>query len=208
MFGKIQRAISSLLRSRRARIGDVLDITGSRAILRRYFVMNAFDGALTSLGVVIGAYVADIAEPRDILFIALSTGLAMAVSGMSGAYMTEKAERERELDDLEKAMLTSLESSMHGKAVRYISIMAALIDGLAPLTTAFIGITPFLLATFGLLHIYYSYVLSALLLLACLFALGMYLGKLSSKSLLFSGVKMVITGLVVSLLSLLLENLH
>ena len=32
-------------------------------ITRRYFVMNAFDGALTMLGVVIGAYVAGILQP-------------------------------------------------------------------------------------------------------------------------------------------------
>jgi len=56
-------------------------ISGVSSITRRYFVMNAFDGALTMLGVVIGAYIAG--------------SIAMGASGMSGAYMAEKAEREK-----------------------------------------------------------------------------------------------------------------
>ena len=35
-------------------------ISGVGAITRRYFVMNAFDGALTMLGVVIGAYISGV----------------------------------------------------------------------------------------------------------------------------------------------------
>jgi len=46
-------------------------------ITRRYFVMNAFDGALTMLGVVIGAYVAGILEPIIIITAGIAGSIAM-----------------------------------------------------------------------------------------------------------------------------------
>ena len=35
-------------------VTDLLDIAGAHDILRRYFVVNGFDGALTMLGMIIG----------------------------------------------------------------------------------------------------------------------------------------------------------
>ena len=43
------------------------EISSAGDITRRYFVMNAFDGALTMLGVVIGAYIAGIPKPMPII---------------------------------------------------------------------------------------------------------------------------------------------
>ena len=77
-----------------SKISDVGQIT------RRYFVMNAFDGALTMLGVVIGAYVSGIIEQSTVIISAgIAGSVAMGVSGVSGAYMTEKAERTKKLKD-------------------------------------------------------------------------------------------------------------
>ena len=59
-------------------ISEVGDIT------RRYFVMNAFDGALTMLGVVIGAYVAGILNPAPILKIPKSLPTIACRSVLSG----------------------------------------------------------------------------------------------------------------------------
>lgn len=36
------------------------EISGIAPIGKRYFIMNAFDGATTILGIVVGAYVAEI----------------------------------------------------------------------------------------------------------------------------------------------------
>ena len=47
------------------RIEEYIKISNVGEISRRYFVMNAFDGALTMLGVIIGAHIA--------MFIILST---------------------------------------------------------------------------------------------------------------------------------------
>jgi hypothetical protein len=69
-------------------VGSYLRVTKAPMILRRYFAMNAFDGAMTSLGVVIGAYISHIDEPMTVIGVILVSGIAMAVSGFSGTYMT------------------------------------------------------------------------------------------------------------------------
>ena len=65
-------------------MGTYLRVTRAQRILRRYFAMNAFDGAMTSLGVVIGAYITSIADSGAVIGVILLSGVAMAVSGFSG----------------------------------------------------------------------------------------------------------------------------
>lgn len=78
------------------------ELFGVASITRRYFVMNAFDRALTMLGVVIGAYVAEVLQPITIISAGIAGSIAMGTSGMSGAYMAKKAERTKKIKDLEK----------------------------------------------------------------------------------------------------------
>ncbi len=104
------------------------EISDVGTISRRYFVMNAFDGALTMLGVVIGAYIAGILEPLTIITAAISGSIAMGVSGMSGAYMTEKAERTKELKELQRAMVSNLENGLHHKSHQFATIFASLVS--------------------------------------------------------------------------------
>ena len=62
-------------------------------ISRRYFIMNAFDGATTILGIVIGAYVVGITNELWVIWSGLGAALAMGLSGFAGAYMIKEAER-------------------------------------------------------------------------------------------------------------------
>jgi predicted membrane protein (TIGR00267 family) len=78
--------------------------------------MNAFDGALTMLGVVIGAYVAGVLQPLTIISAGIAGSIATGTSGMSGAYMAEKAERTKKIKDLEKTMLRELDNCVHKKS--------------------------------------------------------------------------------------------
>ena len=130
------------------KISKVGDIT------RRYFVMNAFDGALTMLGVVIGAYVAGRLEPTPIISAAIAGSIAMGASGMSGAYMAEKAERTKKLKDLERAMLTDMKNGLHDKSHRFAAIFAAVVDGISPAIAAMIVVSPFIVSRFGIITIY------------------------------------------------------
>ena len=88
-------------------------------ISRRYFVMNSFDGAMTMLGVVVGAHSAQASDPRIVIGAGLGASVAMGMSGFSGAYLTERAERMRHLRRLKKAMLSDMPRSVHAKASLY-----------------------------------------------------------------------------------------
>ena len=187
-------------------IGTYLRVTKAPMILRRYFAMNAFDGAMTSLGVVIGAYISNIDEPMTVIGVILVSAIAMAVSGFSGTYMTESAERVKSLNELEDAMLTNLEDTIYGKASRFVSVFAALVDGSAPFLASLPSVIPFYLATVGLLPMGLAFTVSIAAALAILFLLGVFLGRLSESNIIYSGVKMVIAGVAVALIALLLNG--
>jgi predicted membrane protein (TIGR00267 family) len=187
-------------------ISTYIEVTGATKILRRYFAMNAFDGAMTSLGVVIGAYLSHIHEPRSVIGVILTSGIAMMVSGFSGTYMTESAERNHSLNELEDAMLINLDDTLYGRASRFVSVFAALVDGSAPFLAAIPSMIPFLLVP-GVIAVETAYLVSVVASLATLFTLGVYLGRISGQNILVNGVKMVVAGVAVALIALAL-NIH
>jgi len=74
-------------------------------IARRYFAMNAFDGVLTTIGVLAGNYLAGVRDLSIPIRTGIATSIAMGISGLWGAYLTETAERQRELSKLQKISL-------------------------------------------------------------------------------------------------------
>ena len=84
------------------RIRRYLRVTRAAGIVRRYFVMNGFDGAMTMLGITLGSWAAQVENAEIIVLAGIGACIAMGVSGFSGAYMAEKAERERHLKELEE----------------------------------------------------------------------------------------------------------
>ncbi|MEA3459101.1 MAG: hypothetical protein U9R11_00240 [Chloroflexota bacterium] len=189
------------LQQRVGRLKEYGAIADIGEIARRYFVMNAFDGVLTILGVLVGNYVAGVRDAMVVVSTGLSTCFAMGISGLWGAYLTEAAERKRDLNDLEGYTLTKLGGTKIGRASGVAVIVVALIDGLAPLLSALMALLPFFLH----LDIAISYYLSLGLALAILFALGVFLGAISKVNLIVSGLKMVGAGLVCILLGYLLD---
>lgn len=188
--------ISKILKrwKRYHQISEVGDIS------RRYFVMNAFDGALTMLGVIIGAYMAGILNPMPIISAGVAGSIAMGTSGISGAYMTEKAERTKKLKELEKAMLTDLSNGLHYKSHRFATIFAAIVDGFSPALAAMLVVSPFILVNFGLFSTMIAFYCSIILTLASLLLLGLYLAKISDESMIKYGLQMLIVGFVTAAL--------
>ena len=70
-------------------------------IARRVFANNSFDGILTIMGILLGAYYAGIDSAMVIIKTGLGASIAMGVSGAWGAYYTEKAERKKKIHELE-----------------------------------------------------------------------------------------------------------
>ncbi len=175
-------------------------IADAGKITRRYFVMNAFDGALTMLGVVIGAYVTGKMNSIMIISAGLAGSIAMGISGISGAYMTEKAERTKKLKKLEKAMLTDMKESIHGKSYKFAIIFAAIVDGASPAIAAMIVISPFFFANYGIILPETAFVICIALTMIILILLGVYLAIISDESMIKYGIQMLLVGLITAFL--------
>ena len=170
------------------------------SITRRYFVMNAFDGALTMLGVVIGAYIAGVLEPMPIITAAIAGSIAMGASGMSGAYMTEKAERTKKLKDLENSMLTDMKDSLHDKSHKFATVFAAIVDGVSPAIAAITVASPFIIARFEFITIHTAFIACIALTLIILLVLGIYLAKISDENMIKYGLQMLAVGCITAFL--------
>ena len=182
-----------------------LKLTKSKGIVRRYFITNAFDGILTTLGIIIGSYYVNIKEPKIILAATLGGAVAIAISGISSAYLSEKAEKIRKLKKLEKALLRSLDSSVLANASKTAVWIAALANGLSPLICSLIVLTPILLVELNLMHISLMYPLSFLTCVILLFGLGYYLGTISKENRFFYGLKTLFAGVIVAFVLIFLK---
>ena len=182
------------------RVRLYLQITHLGGIVRRYFVMNGFDGSMTALGVVLGAWIIDVENPNIIVMTGLGASLALGVSGFFSAYIAEKAERKRYLKSLEDAMLTNLDGSLYKDATSFAPVFASLINGLSPVLMAMIPLAPFMLAMAGLPSMWMSYIASLALALTALFMLGVYLGRVAQENVLLYGVQMLAAGVVIAVI--------
>ena len=187
------------------------NLVGIGEIARRYFAMNAFDGVLTMIGVFMGNLAAGVDKPVIVLTTGLTTSIAMGVSGLWGAYLTETAERQRELDDLSHYTLTDLNNSRIGQASRVAVIIVAVVDGLSPLLAALMVLSPFMVVqlwpanAWPISWVYYTALGLALL---TLFGLGMFLGRISRQNLWLFGLKTVMAGVLSILISYLLRGVE
>jgi len=191
------------------RVSDVREygrIAGVAEIARRYFAMNAFDGVLTMIGVLMGNYMAGVRNAGIVIHTGIATSIAMGVSGLWGAYLTEAAERERELAELERISLTDLGQTKIGRASRMAVVVVALVDGLlSPFVASLIVLIPLFIASL-IGNILVSYAFSMAVALVSLFGLGMFLGRISGRSLVGYGLRTLVAGLLAIALSLLLEG--
>ena len=104
-------------------------------------------------------------------------------------------------------MLTDLDDTIYGEASRFVAIFAAIIDGSAPFLASIPAVIPFYLALIGVTPVGFAFTASIGASLLTLFLLGVFLGRVSDRNVIYSGAKMVIAGVAVSLLALLL-NAH
>ncbi|MBD3226831.1 MAG: hypothetical protein GF329_01480 [Candidatus Lokiarchaeota archaeon] len=197
------------------------EVTNAGPIYRRFFVKNGFDGALTILGIIIGAWIANggfwniptslifsIDQIRFIVLSGLGASLSMGVSGLWGSALTESAERKKELMDLERSMVVkhgSFKGTYITRAQKFSSIFAAFIDGVSPALFALICLLPYFLGFFIQIS-EYVFIFSIIVTYTVLFFLGVFLGRISKKNIFIYGLKMATAGIVVALILLFIPS--
>jgi predicted membrane protein (TIGR00267 family) len=169
---------------------------------RRAFANNAFDGALTFLGILMGNLVLNDFRPSTIIKIGLSTCLALGMSGAFGRFLSERAERKRSLRQMEKNLFADLgDTSLEREGERKM-LTISLVDGVSPALAAVIPLMPFFLAQASIIPVNVSIVVSFVLIFVVLFALGMFLGKTAEENTFLYGGLVVAVGFVTSLIIL------
>lgn len=185
----------------------LLRITRTHDIARRYFVVNGFDGALTMLGLIIGFLISASENLTMMINACLGVAIALGVSGISSAYISEAAERKRALDKLENAMVADLKGSAHAEAARWVPLFVALVNGLTPLLLSLLILMPLLLAnadvTLPLSPLHLAIAIALLL----IFLLGMFLGSIAGISLLRGGIQTLLIALATAALIYLIEGM-
>jgi predicted membrane protein (TIGR00267 family) len=162
--------------------------------------MNAFDGVLTIIGVLMGNLMARVDEPRIVVSTGMATCIAMGISGLWGAYLTESAERRRDLVELGRYTLTDLNDTRIGRASRMAVVVVAVIDGISPFVAALVVLIPFFAA--GLLPtIAWAYYSSLGVAMLALFGLGFFLGHVSKGHMIGYGANTVIAGVICIVIS-------
>ncbi len=174
-----------------------LEITGGVEIIRRYFVINGFDGVLTTFGILLAAFLSGEMEVGSLLWAILGGSIAMSVSGLWGAYVVEFSERKREIKELERKLFKKLENTRLEKAIVTTSVIAGIVNGFSPLLFSLLNIIPLFLTYVGLLPYYISLRASIILSIILLFTLGSFLGKLSRENVFAFGAKMTLAAVLV-----------
>lgn len=177
----------------------LFELTRSASIARRYFVIGAFDGALTILGVIIGAYMAESSVHPEIakqliIGAGLAGAIALAVSSAVGAYEAERVELNLSHKSLEQAMLTSVDGTR--KDAMTVSILVSSIShGIAPLVAALVPLIPFFFMPLD-----DAVITGIMITMIFLFALGGFLGSLIKETFIYTGLRFVIAGLATAII--------
>ena len=121
-------------------------ITNLWSIARRYFVNNFYDGMLTVLGILLGFFVLILKGDQPfidshlVILTGFGSSISMLISGLTGSYLSEKAEQKKikeelnramvinnreeeeeeediiDFEEIEKAMLTKINHNVHSKS--------------------------------------------------------------------------------------------
>ncbi len=171
------------------------DIFSSK-VGRRYFILNSFDGILTSLGIASAAFVTGrhgIEVFRDGLIVALS----LCVSGFTVAFEVEYAEAKRRIAEMEKAMLHNLKNTLVARRILKEAYINAVSNALGPLLSALAVIAPFALPIPPAIAAIASFAIGFSL--AGIF--GYYIGKIAGQKPIITQVRVIAIALLLFIVS-------
>ena len=163
-------------------------------IIRRYFVIGTFDGALTILGIILGAYAVGKLSNDLIIIAGMAAGIGLAISSAVGAFEAERIEIAMQHKEIERAMLARIKGDR--KDTQFVSnLSSAIVHGVSPLVGILVPLVPFLFLP-AIEAMYCAIILAH----AFLFAIGAYLGSILKEMILYTGLRFIIAGLVTAII--------
>ncbi|MFC1741494.1 VIT1/CCC1 transporter family protein [Nanoarchaeota archaeon] len=168
--------------------------------MRRYIIINTFDGALTILGIVVAMFMSNIADPKLIIIPSIGASVAMCVSGIWGSYAAERAEIRNKIRSIEAHLISDLSGTEFSKKREKMALFIGLVDGIIPLFIALILIAPFFFVNPGYLSIQTAFYVSLTLVALNLFVLGAFAGKIAKENMIKQGIIMIFAGVVIGMI--------
>lgn len=176
-----------------------------RAISRRYFIANGFDGTLTSIGVVVGAYLSGIDDGLTAIAIGLGAAAGLGTSGVWSVWEIERAQAMAERQEIERAMLTELEETRVQREKRAAQIVHAIASATGPILAIVLTLAPLTLE--GVVFTMTQAVLASIGVgVAILASFGVYLASISKQRWYVAAARMGLAGIVVAGLNVFLPG--
>ncbi|EMA49805.1 MULTISPECIES: VIT1/CCC1 transporter family protein [Halococcus] len=174
-------------------------------IARRYFVSNGFDGALTGVGVTVGAYLSGIDDGLTVISLGLGAAVGLTTSGVWSVWEIERAEMRAEIQETEEAMLTDLSDTQVERDKMSDQVVNALMSGLGPLLGLVVPLTPFLFEG-SVFTLFQATLASVAMAVGILFTFGAYMASISRQRWYVAGIRMGLAGVVVAVLNVFLPG--
>ena len=166
-------------------------------IVRRYIIINTFDGALTILGIVVAIIMSGIRDPQLVIIPSIGASVAMCVSGIWGSYAAERVEIRKKIRTIEAHMMKSLSNTQFSRKREQMAWIIGVVDGIIPLIVAFILILPFFFVKPGIVSMQWAYYISLILIGINLFVLGAFAARISHESMIKQGFLMLFAGFII-----------
>ncbi len=176
-----------------------------RSLARRYFVANAFDGTMTTIGVVVGAYLSGIDSGIVVVGIGLGAAVGLGTSGVWSVWEIERAETSRERDRIESAMLTSLADTQVVRDLRYEQSVLAAAAATGPVLAILLMLIPLLFVEV-LYPMREAVLISIAVGILLLAIVGAYMGLISRQRWYVAAIRMGLAGVVVAVISVFLPT--
>lgn len=186
------------------RIRKYIKVLAEHEIVRRYIIINSFDGALTILGIVMAEFLSNITDPKLIILPGIGAAVAMCVSGIWGAYSAERAEVKNKIRTMEAHLLKDLSNTEFKRKRERMALMIGLVDGLSPLLVSLVILVPFFCVKAGCVSMQMAYYISLFIISAILFVLGAFAGRIARESMVKHGIMMLIAGAIIGIIFILL----
>ncbi len=179
-------------------------MTDLGSISRRYFVIGFFDGVLTIMGLVLGAYLSGEASGQMIFVAGVATSLALGISSGWGAFEAERVEQKLMAREKRRALLKpDGEQCLIDDAHEFAMIVSSLVHAIAPIPAGILPIIPYLL-----LNEADAFPFSIGTGFLLLFAVGLSMGRVSKDNIVKSGIRMVLAGVITLIVVTILSPAH
>jgi predicted membrane protein (TIGR00267 family) len=129
----------------------------------------------------------------------MGAAVALGISGISSAYISEQAERKKQLRELEDAMIRDLSESTHEKSSKTIPIFVAVVNGASPFIISVITLAPLFISQKYDFIVFDPLLISIITAFTLIYFLGVYLGKISNTFWLWSGLRTLLIALVTTM---------